>query len=138
MASAQITFERNYGWTQWDQGMAVIQTTDSGYFIAGYSEMSNVEYILNIKTDLYGITEWNQPFTLLDGAFASEVIQQYAGKYCIIGGVYVNEGELLPSLYGLRVTGGASQGYQTTVYTNVHDVLFRASVAAYDGGIVMM
>jgi hypothetical protein len=136
LATAQITFERTYEWSQYnDYGQAVLQTSDSGYFVAGYALIGNVDYIYYFKTDPHGNVEWDNNFTSLDGAYPTEVIQQHEGKYCIVGGAGF---WLQPSwiLYGLQLKVGAGWS-QSNIYHTVYDIFFKAGVGTDDGGIVM-
>ena len=51
--SAQISFEKTFGGTGWDQGYSVQQTTDGGYIIAGLTKAlgANDWDIYVVKTD---------------------------------------------------------------------------------------
>jgi len=51
--NAQITFEKTYGTTNYDEATSVRQTVDGGYIIGG----TNL-----LKIDEFGMEEWNKPY----------------------------------------------------------------------------
>ena len=54
-----IRFNKTFGNIQNDEGRSVQQTTDGGYIIAGYADLSTRDAWL-IKTDSQGNEEWNK------------------------------------------------------------------------------
>ena len=63
LLTAQITFQKRYGWTEIDEGKSVLQTFDGGYIIVGnITRSSGYADIYLIKTDNYGDTLWTKTF----------------------------------------------------------------------------
>ena len=54
-----LLWERRFSANDWDMAYAVMQTSDDGYLIAGYTDNgSNVADIYVVKVDAEGIVEW--------------------------------------------------------------------------------
>lgn len=86
-AFAQVTFQKTYSVTGFDQGVSAKQTSDSGYIILGYTGVSwkDSTDIMLVKTDVNGDTLWTRTLgdTLID--FGYDVIQTISGDYLIAG-----------------------------------------------------
>ncbi len=89
----QVMFQKTYGGIGGDYGESVLQTTDGGYIIAGYTAYQDTvtlnhiyDFILT-KTDSYGAIQWSKTFTQpnLSWDMASTVLQTNDGGF-IIGG----------------------------------------------------
>jgi hypothetical protein len=83
---AQITFERTYGGSNWDEGYSVQQTLDGGYIIAGVTVSYGV-YV--IKTDAFGDTLWTRNFgdttTINEREEGQSVLENFGGGFIIAG-----------------------------------------------------
>ncbi len=85
--TAQITFQRTYGGTGWDEGRSVAQTADGGYVIVGYtwSFGAGSTDVYLIKTDASGDTMWTRTFGGTDWDEGYSVAQTADGGYVITG-----------------------------------------------------
>lgn len=59
--AAQITFEKNYGDSTYQDGRCVLQTADGGFLVAGRGTDSTGRYdLLLMKTDSFGNLQWTK------------------------------------------------------------------------------
>ena len=73
-----------------DFGTSVVQTTDGGYAIGGYTSsyiIGNADFLL-IKTDADGNLLWNKTYGGTDGDWAYSMIQTADGGYALAGSTY--------------------------------------------------
>ncbi len=56
-----ITFNNTFGWSTWEEGYAVQQTSDGGYILAGYKSAINDDALL-VKADANGDLLWDRIF----------------------------------------------------------------------------
>jgi len=102
--SAQITFERTYGGTDYDQGYSVTQTQDNGYIVTGYtnSYSTGISDVYVIKTDSLGDTLWTKTFGDSGLDVGNSVIQTVDGDYLITGD-YDNHGAGQYDIYLIKI-----------------------------------
>lgn len=100
-ASGNMQWEKTYGFSGNDQGQAVIQTTDGGYFLTGFMDFDGraaqqtdlnksgnrhgVGEFWAIKTDNTGTEQWNQYYGGIDNDRAYDVIQTTDGGFIMVG-----------------------------------------------------
>tara|TARA_R110002072_G_scaffold174802_15_gene330504 strand:+ start:10358 stop:11722 length:1365 start_codon:yes stop_codon:yes gene_type:complete len=100
-SSGNMQWEKNYGFSGIDQGQAVIQTSDGGYFLAGYMDFDGraaqqqsknksgnrhgVGEFWGIKTNASGVEQWNAYFGGLNNDRAYDVIQTSDGGFILVG-----------------------------------------------------
>jgi len=100
----------------------VIQTSDGGYALVGYSDnldSNNVTYSFILKTDANGDSLWMKPLTRNDEVFSFE--QTSDGGYIVVGKHF--------SIYGVLIKTNA---LGDTLWTRIlEDTLYNYS-AAYD------
>ncbi len=84
---AQITFERWYGGTEYDQASSACQTTDGGYIIVGETESfgNGVDVVYLVKTDSLGDTVWTNCYGGILSDIGTSVMQTSDGGYIISG-----------------------------------------------------
>ena len=82
-----VTFEKTFGGTGRDQGMSVVQTTDGGYVVTGYTESFGAGYldVYLIKTDAAGDTLWTRTYGGASRDFGNSVVQADDGGYFVAG-----------------------------------------------------
>jgi hypothetical protein len=85
--NGQITFERWYGSTSDDVGYSVVQTTDGGYIVAGYTNVSGGggDQVYLIKTDSLGDTTWTKTHGGPYYDVANSIAQTTDGGYIVVG-----------------------------------------------------
>ncbi|MCK9613853.1 MAG: T9SS type A sorting domain-containing protein [Bacteroidales bacterium] len=78
---------KTYGGSFDDEGYDIIQTSDSGYLITGYSMSftSGFSSIYVIKTDKYGDTLWTKTYNKKNANMGSSVIKDISNGYLIVG-----------------------------------------------------
>jgi len=84
---AATSWNKTYGGTGLDFAYSVVQTSDGGYAIAGYTNSSgagNWDFWL-VKTDSSGIAQWNKTYGGTGYDWAYSMVQTGDGGYAIAG-----------------------------------------------------
>jgi hypothetical protein len=82
-----MEWNRTYGGTGWEEATSLIQTSDNGYAIAGYTNSSGdggYDFWL-VKTDEFGNMEWNQTYGGTSSDVAYSLVATSDGGYAIAG-----------------------------------------------------
>jgi len=126
-ASGDTLWTKTYGGTGEDEGLAVQQTSDSGYIVAGYTHSFGAGYLdfYLIKTDAHGDTLWTRTFggTNYDCGFS---VQQTKDDGYIIAGqtgsfgagyddVYIVKTDASGDTLWTRTFGGDSWDFGSSV-----------------------
>ncbi|MDG6223535.1 MAG: hypothetical protein QCH99_09790 [Candidatus Bathyarchaeota archaeon] len=89
---SSLMWNQIYESSQHEVAHWVIETSDNGYVIGGYTrevtEGEENKAFLLVKTDLAGIMEWNQTYELKKYDSVGSVIETSDGGYAIAGGLY--------------------------------------------------
>ncbi len=87
ISQTQITFEKTYGGINDDVGTSVIQTSDGGYMIAGYTSSYGMggNDIYLIRTDEYGDTIWTNTIGGINDDYAYSMIESQDSGFVIWG-----------------------------------------------------
>lgn len=152
-----VVWSKTYGGSDDDIAQSVIQTTDGGYAIAGYSKSSDGDASNNegfhdnwiIKTDAQGTIQWENSFGFAGHDHAYDLLQTEDGGYFLSGFMDItasggegNFGKSAEALHGVGEFWGiktdASGNMQWSRYfggTN-NDRAYSV-VQANDGGFVL-
>lgn len=100
-ATGSMQWEKTYGFAGNDQGQALIQTSDGGFFLTGFMDFDGraaqqrdlnksgnrhgVGEFWGIKTDGAGNESWNQYFGGTDNDRAYDVVQTSDGGFIMVG-----------------------------------------------------
>gem|GEM_PF-1160877 len=80
-----MLWNRTFGGKDEDSARAVIQTTDSGYLLGGFSEQVFYYDFFLVKTDPQGYMQWNKNFSFGNDEKAYSLIQTMDGNYSMAG-----------------------------------------------------
>ena len=107
-----IRFNKTFGNIQNDEGRSVQQTTDGGYIIAGYADLSTRDAWL-IKTDSQGNEEWNKlwEYCCYDQIFS--VQQTTDGGYIMVGETQ-SFGSIGPDLWLIKTDSQGNEDWNRT------------------------
>jgi hypothetical protein len=90
-ANGNAWWNKTYGTAGHDAASAVVQTIDGGYAIAGTVWMGTFYYadFYLVKTDTFGMSQWNCEYEGGGSEEASSMIQTTDGGYLIVGDKYL-------------------------------------------------
>ena len=86
-AASVTTFSKTYGGSDDEQANSVIQTSDGGYAIAGWTDSYGNGYynFWLVKTDSQGNQQWTQTYGASGDSEAYSVVQTSDGGYALAG-----------------------------------------------------
>jgi uncharacterized delta-60 repeat protein len=107
-SDGDLQWEKTFGGSDYDCGNSVQQTSDSGYIIAGYTNVfgSGYDDVYLVKTNSDGDLMWEKTFggSSADGGYS--VQQTLDGGYIIAGYTWSNDSYY--DVYLIKVSGGVS------------------------------
>lgn len=85
--ASTTAWSRNYGGTDYDQATSVVEASDGGFAIAGYTKSFGAgdDDFWLIKTDSLGNLEWNQTSGGTSRDRANSLVQTFDGGYALAG-----------------------------------------------------
>ena len=109
--SGSLEWARVIGGTNGEYSLSVIQTSDNGYALTGWTDsfgpgMPGARNILVVKVDSSGVIEWSRALSLSDYDSGHQIIQTSDGGYAIVG----SSGNLYPAEYDLSFVKIDSSG----------------------------
>ena len=110
-------WNQTFGGASYDWGNSVQQTNDGGYIIAGETySYGNGDYdVYLIKTDGYGVEQWNQTFGGANNDAAKFVQQTTDGGYIITGETYsYGNGNGYSDVYLIKTDGNGVELWSQT------------------------
>lgn len=124
-------WNRTYGGA--DKALAVIQTVDGGFALAGYTESYEVGFKdgLLVKTDAYGMIQWNRTFGSPTDDWAEAIIQTVDGGFALVG-VTISYGAVIDAWLVKTDTDGYTQWILT--YDSLAYDWVEAIIQTADGG----
>jgi hypothetical protein len=120
-ANGNMLWNKTYGGTGTDQGDSVIQTSDGGYAITGYSNSFGTNYdVLLVKTDANGVMQWNKTYggTGIDHAFS--LVQTSDGGYAVAG-ITISFGSGGYDVYLVKTDASGTMQWNKTYGGTGHD-----------------
>jgi len=103
-------WSQTYGGTSIDSAEAMVQTSDGGYALAGYTTSfgaGGYDFWL-VKTDGYGNLEWNQTYGGAGIEHAYALVETSDGGYAIAGGSLLVKTDTYGNLEWNQTCGGAA------------------------------
>lgn len=136
-ANGNLVWAKNYGGTNEDVAYSVIQTSDGGYALTGYSRnypTNSNDKIYILKTDNIGNVVWSRTIFGGQNDRARSIIEIGTGGGYMVAGYYTISGTTYPILVNLQANGTVSwvQAYNTGSNAAANSV-----IAATGGGYVM-
>jgi len=136
-ASAQISFERTYGGSGWDEGRSVCQMSDGGYVLVGCTESfgagSGDVYV--VRTDHFGDTLWTRTYGGPSFDRGRSVAQTGDGG-CIIAGETSSFGAQEYDFYVIRIDA-LGDTLWTGLYGGLYYDLAHSVARTSDGGYII-
>ncbi len=88
-----LEWQKTYGGSANDRGLDIIQTTDGGYALIGFSESADLDVSTNagasdfwfLKLDASGILQWEKTFGFSGADIGNALLQTNDGGYIITG-----------------------------------------------------
>jgi len=107
-ASSEM-WSRTYGGAGQEVAYAVVETSDGGYAIAGYTNSSGAGYddFWLVKTDAYGNMEWNQTYGGVGSERAYSLVVTSDGGFALAGGGLLVKTDVYGNMEWNRTIGGS-------------------------------
>ena len=85
--NGQIEWQRTFGGNNWEEGLTLTQTNDSGFALAGLTKSKGAGEMdmWVIKTNQQGDLVWDQTYGGGDEDIAHDIIQTYDGGFAVVG-----------------------------------------------------
>jgi hypothetical protein len=93
-ATGNMLWNKTYGGTGTDIGESMIQTSDDGYAIIGYTTSFGGWKVYLVKTDASGVAQWNKTYGGI-AEIGMHGIQTADGGYALVGWNYLNGQDFL-------------------------------------------
>jgi len=131
-----MQWNETYGGTGAEEAYSIIQTSDGGYALAGYTNlpirMPNDAFWL-VKTDSFGRQQWNQTYgSYRDQDYASSIVQTSDGGYALAGFSKAGGNSLLVK----TDSTGNMEWSQSYIHGGEFDYLYSL-IQASDGGYAL-
>ena len=121
VGASSAMWSRTYGGTDEDAAFSLVETSDGGYALAGYTKSFDTHAFWLVKTDANGNAEWKQTYggTHTDRAYS--LVETSDGGYALVGGSLLVKTDAKGSMLWNRTIGGQ----------------FRSLIETSDGGYAM-
>jgi len=136
-ASGNMEWNKTYGGTESEGAIALVQTSDGGYAIAGNTNSFGAggydQYL--VKTDALGNMQWNKTYGGGSDDYAGAMVQTGDGGYALAGCTYsfgADDGD-----FYLAKTDAAGNMQWNKTYGGENNDVAPAMVQASDGGYAL-
>ena len=128
-----MQWNKTYGGIIMDFGYSVVQTTDGGYAIAGYtySYGAGQSDVYLVKTNSTGDMQWNKTYGGTDREVGYSVVQTSDGGYAIAG--YTEPGDGMSDVYLVKTDSSGNMQWNKTYNGGFWDYGYSV-VQTSDGG----
>ncbi len=133
-------WEKVFGGPRTEWGQSVIETSDHGYIIAGFSQSFSADNdfdVYVIKTDVDGTLVWQEVYDHGDRQFGYEIIETTEGDFVIVGKIDETPG--LPSkVYLLKIDRTGKEIFHRVYASNGMEEEGNSLVQLPDGGFAIV
>ena len=93
--AGNMLWNQTFGGSKIDQASAIVQTSDGGFALAGYTQSFSSEYydFWLIKIDSFGNMEWNRTYGEEGMSYASSLIKTSDGGFALGGEAFSEDGQ---------------------------------------------
>jgi len=93
--AGNMLWNQTFGGSKIDQASAIVQTSDGGFAIAGYTQSFSNEYydFWLIKTDSFGNMQWNRTYDQEGMSYPSSLIITSDGGFALGGEAFSEDGQ---------------------------------------------
>jgi parallel beta-helix repeat protein len=134
-ANGNMQWNKQYGGTDRDSAQSLVQTSDGGYAIGGYTHSFGAGSIdaWLVKTDASGNMEWNKTYGEADRDIASSLVQTSDGGFAIAGQTYsIGAGE--GDFWLIKTDGSGNVQWSQTYGGTGTEGIFASLIQTSDGG----
>lgn len=135
--NAQSQWQRTIGGTNHDQANCIIQTTDGGFAIAGYtfSYAAGYEDMYLVKMNSSGTIQWTKTIGGSNVEIARSIIQTTDGGFAIAGDTY-NYGTTTADWFIVRIDSGGTIQWVRSINRAAYDYACSI-IQTTDGGFAI-
>ncbi len=148
-SSGAIQWQKTYGGSKDDEARSIIQTSDGGYIVAGYSNSTDGDVTGNkggfdhwiVKLDNTGSIQWQKNFGGGEDDRAYAIQQTTDGGYIVAGTARSNDGDVTgykdwEDYWVVKLDGNGTIQWQKTL-GGTQDDIARSIVQTADGGYIV-
>jgi predicted secreted protein len=136
-ANGTAQWNMTYGGTGIDYALALVQTADGGYALAGFTGSFGAGYydFWLVKTDANGTAQWNMTYGGTSFDWAEDLVQTADGGYALAGSTYSYGAGMID--FWLVRTDSAGNALWNMTYGGTGDDYAYDSVQTVDGGYAL-
>ena len=149
-ASGNIQWQKSLGGSDFDYAYSIVQTTDGGYIVVGYSESNdgdvngnhgNSDYWV-VKLDTLGNIQWQKSLGGSGFDYAYSIVQTTNGGYIVAGSSNSNDGDISgnhggPDYWIVKLDASGNIQWQKSLGGSGFDYAYSI-VQTTDGGYIVV